>query len=526
MRIPAILKGSYLTTILFLLSIPVIGQAPEESLIPKFELEKLGKEVNTGHHESGPIISPDGSTLYWVVTGHPLNASGEEGSQDIWYSVRGADGKWTDAVHAGRPFNLHKFNKVLGISTDGSTLMLNGGTKKNEPGFSMIKRTGSGWSEPVSLVIPGYEGMNKGIFSGSFMSNDGKVVIMYFTERPKGKYSDLYVSFEKNGKWSTPKKMPEGINSVYDEFGPFLAADGETLYFASNRPGGFGSTDIYMSKRMDDTWEKWSSPANLGEPVNTKGFDAYFSIDATGANAFTTRSYTTQDGGSLDVFALVPAKEEPTPEPEPELDPVIKLTGTVLSSKDNSPIAGAVIGYRSEQAGDGFVESGEGDGFYEAELPMEGKYALEAKAEGYMSANDEIEVAYEGLEKYYDKTFYLDPIEVGVKVRLNNVFFDTDKTILRSESFEELDKVVDFLNENAMVRIEIGGHTDDVGSDDYNKRLSQGRADAVRQYLVNAGIDSGRITAMGYGESQPEVVNSTAENRQINRRVEFKILGN
>ena len=512
---------------IFLLSAIIFPTlAWQEENVPKFDLEKLGKELNTGHHESGPIISPDGSTLYWVVSNHPSNTYGADGSQDIWYSVRDSVGGWTQAVHAGSPFNYHKFNKVLGISTDGSTLMLNGGAKKNEPGFSIVRRSGSGWSEPVTVNIPGYENMNKGMFSGSFMSNDAKVLIMYFTERVKGKYSDLYVSFEQNGKWSAPKKMPEGINTVYDEFGPFLAADGVTLYFASNRPGGLGSTDIYTAKRLDDTWMKWTKPVNLGEPVNTKGFDAYFSIDGTGQNAFTTRSYTTQDGGSLDIYGLVPAKAEPEPEPEPEPDPVIMLTGIVMSSKDRSPIAGAVVGYKSEQSGDGFVESGEGDGFYETELPSEGNFKLEVKAEGYLSVTDEIDVAYDGLERYYDKSFYLDPIEVGTKVRLENVFFDTNKTILRPESFEELDKVVDFLNENPSVTIEIGGHTDDVGSDDYNQQLSQGRAEALRQYIVDAGLDANRITALGYGESQPEVPNTSADNRQVNRRVEFKVLGN
>ncbi len=498
--------------------------AQNEGEIPKFDLEKLGKELNTGQHESGPIISPDGKTLYWVVSNHPENTYGEDGSQDIWYSVRDEEGNWTQSVHAGAPFNIHKFNKVLGITTDGNTLMLNGGARKNEPGFSIVRRTGNGWSDPVQQNIPDYDKMNKGLFSGSFMTNDAKVLIMYFTERVKGKYSDLYISFDKNGKWTAPVKMPEGINTVYDEFGPFLAADGKTLYFASNRPGGLGSTDIYMAKRLDDTWMKWSKPVNLGAPVNTKGFDAYFAISGDGQNAFTTRSYTSQDGGSLDIYGLVPAKPEPEPEPEPE--PVIMLTGVVMSSKDRSPIAGAVIGYSSDQSDDGFVESGEGDGFYETELPHEGKYKLEVKAEGFLSANDEIAVAYDGLEKYYDKPFYLEPIEVGTKVRLENVFFDTNKSILRPESFEELDKVVDFMNENPSITIEIGGHTDDVGSDDYNKNLSQGRAEAVRQYVVDNGIDAGRITALGYGESQPEVPNTSAENRQTNRRVEFKVLEN
>lgn len=508
----------------------LIGQEiPEEEQVPQFELKKLGKEINTAHHESGPLISSDGSVMYWVVSNHPENTEGINGSQDIWFSERDSTGNWTPARHAGKPFNLHKHNKVLGISTDGSTLMLNGGDKKNELGFSIVRRSGEGWSDPVQLNIPGYESMNKGIFSGSFMSNDAKVLLMYFTERIKGKYSDLYISFQKSGKWSAPRKLPDGINTVYDEFGPFLAADGVTLYFASNRPGGHGSTDIYTAKRLDDTWTKWSEPVNLGEPVNTKGFDAYFSVDATGTNAFTTRSYTTQDGGSLDIFAVVPVEEEPVPEPEPEPEPAIILSGMVLNSKNQSAVAGAVVGYQyidSDSPDNGFVESSEGDGFYETALPYDGGYALEVKAEGFMTATAGLEVAYEGLEKRYSKIFYLDPIEVGTKVRLNNVFFDTDKTVLRAESFTELDKVVDFLNENASVKIEIGGHTDDLGSDEYNQRLSQGRAGAVRQYLIDNGIVEDRITAMGYGESQPEVPNDSGDNRQVNRRVEFKILGN
>lgn len=480
-----------------------------------YELVNLGKKINTQYHETAPMVSPDGNTLYFFVANHPQNNRGKTGSQDIWYSERNSEGEWQEAKHMPSPLNKNRFNQVMTVLNDGKTLLIRGEGKGGE-GFAITHRTKSGWTNPKELKISGYDNMRKGIYSGGCMSPDGNVLILYFSETAKARYSDLYVSFAtENGTFTKPKKLGNVINTKQDEFGPYLAPDGVTMYFASNRPGGLGNMDIYKTKRLDNTWLNWSEPENLGAPVNTNGFDAYYSIDATGINAYTTRAYMSPDGGSLDVLGLRPKKVE---------TPMVTLTGKVYNNKTLSPMAANIV-YDAEGAESGVIRSKE-DGKYKITVPVHALYTLNASAEGFLSTSDSIDLSALGTQKEFQRDLYLSPIEVGVTVRLNNIFFDFDKTILRPESFPELDKVVDLMNENSGLVIEIAGHTDDKGSDEYNETLSQGRADAVRDYIIEQGIDEDRITAVGYGESKPEVSNETDEGRQQNRRVEFTVLEN
>ncbi|MDN4165641.1 OmpA family protein [Cytophagales bacterium LB-30] len=560
------------------------------------ELEQLGKEVNTMYHESAPIISPDGNTLYFFRANHPANNFGKDNSQDIWFSEKDQYGRWKEAVHAPSPLNAHRFNQVMSILDDG-TVLLRGGAGKNSEGFSLSKNQNGRFSNLQELDVKNYKKMNKGLFSGACLSQDAKVLILYFSEKEKAKYSDLYVStWIEGNKWSEPVKLPKNINTALDEFGPFIAHDNKTMYYAGLRPGGHGNVDIYYTKRLDDTWMNWSEPVNVGTQVNTNGFDAYFSIDANG-NAFTTRAYMSADGGSLDILGLKPA------------DPVILLSGTVKDKKTGAPINGVItVRYKGEALRPWYAN----DGVYQDTIPGKGKYSftveaegyatveenfnlkevlmdtaivrnfqlsavetriflsgnvynqkteepveakvslsnqgqnlgnadtkegyflmilseplaveLSAQAEGFINASEQVDGTQAEAGDTLQVSLWMEPIEVGTTVRLNNIFFDFNASTLRPESYPELDKVVDFLVNNPSISIEIGGHTDAQGSDEYNLNLSQGRADSVRDYLISEGISSTRITAQGYGESQPETTNDTEEGRQQNRRVVFKVL--
>jgi outer membrane protein OmpA-like peptidoglycan-associated protein len=200
----------------------------------------------------------------------------------------------------------------------------------------------------------------------------------------------------------------------------------------------------------------------------------------------------------------------------------MELTGFVYNKKDNTPMSVelSIVHDYHEIAS----LSSDDNGFYHSYIPSKGRYYFLANKEGFMNLSDSLEVMefdpYNGITK----DLYMIPIEVGVTIRLNNIFFDFDKTTLRPESIPELDRVVQFMQDNPMVKVEIGGHTDSMGTDEYNIVLSQGRADAVVSYVVGKGIEPSRIIAMGYGENQPADTNATDEGRQTNRRVEFKIL--
>ncbi|MFA0964651.1 OmpA family protein [Roseivirga sp. BDSF3-8] len=487
---------------------------------PTHELVKLGLNVNSRFNDSAPLVAPDGSTLYFFIANHPDNKYGVDNSQDIWYCRKDSTGNWSKAVRMEEPLNRNRFNQVMSISLNGNTLLIRGGEKKNSKGFSLTSRKDDGgWSDPVELDIPKYEDMDNGMFSGGFLSYDNEVLLMYFSERAKSKYSDIYASYKQDdGSWSEPEKLGDPINTHMDEFGPFLAPDNKTMYFASNRPGGYGNSDIYKTVRLDDTWKNWSEPENIGEPVNTGGFDAYYTIDAAGETAFTTRAYMSADGGGLDILGLVPIVKEPEPEP------VITLSGMVLNAKTDDAVA-ADVRIDSVSIPYTTVQSDELDGFYETPLPSKGIYYFHIKEEGFIELFDSVAVEEPGeYGLTVMKNLYLTPLEVGVTVRLDRIYFDFDKTVLRPESYPELDRVVSLLMENPTLKIEIAGHTDNKGSDGYNETLSQGRADAVRDYLVQKTFEADRITAVGHGESKPEATNETDEGRQINRRVEFTIL--
>ena len=506
--------------IVFSCLVTLVGQAqykienePEAEV--EYELVRLDKQVNSPYHEGAPIISSDGQTLYFFVADHPDNNYGTKGSQDIWYAERTTTGIWGPAKHMSAPLNQHRYNQVMSISQGGNLLLVRGGVGKSSLGFSVCHRTKSGWSQPIPLRIKDYEKMAKGVYSGGILTGKGRVLLMYFNEVKDENISDLYVSFLQDGnKWTKPKFI-ESLNTKQDDFGPFMGEDETILYFASGRPGGSGSADIYATKKLDDTWLNWSDPINVGPPVNTKSFDAYYSKDAKG-NVFTTRAYVTRDGGSLDILTLIPKIIE-------KVKPTIMVWGNVYDKKTGEPIGSQVI-YEIHDLDIGNLVADDYDGFYELPLPGSGEYGIKAKAEGYMDLTEGLEVASADTNQLIQKDLFLDPIEIGTTVRLENIFFDFDKTTLRPESFTELDQVLAFLEDNPNVEIEISGHTDSKGSGNYNLRLSDGRAAAVRDYLRTKWISEGRVVSRGYGETVPLDTNDTDEGRQMNRRVEFTIL--
>ena len=214
----------------------------------------MDKNVNTFRHEAAPIISADGTRLYFFVQDHPENNYGKDGSQDIWMCTKGADGQWQPAKHLSNPFNNHRSNQVFTLLSDG-TLFIRGGKSKNEKGFSLVDPS----NRLTELEVIDFESLEKGRFYGAALSEDRKHMILYFSETANSMNSDLYLSnLQADGKYSRPKKLK--LSHSQDDFGPYIDLDQKTLYYASARPGAGrqGATDIYKTTRLDDTWENWS----------------------------------------------------------------------------------------------------------------------------------------------------------------------------------------------------------------------------------------------------------------------------
>lgn len=479
-----------------------------------YDIINLGSNVNTNLPELAPYITPDGKKLFFVRENDPQNSkSPDMPNQDIWYSKYLGDGKWDKAQHLGFPFNTSRFNSIIGQSSDGNTRYIKGYFSKGEfqkLGFSVSILQSDGWTDPKGLDVPKYSKMVKSNTVSNNLSASNNILLMAFGEDEKNDVHSIYVSFLKNGDWSKPMKLGPKINSGYGDGTPFLASDNVTLYFNSYRPGGYGSADIYMSKRLDDTWQNWSEPVNLGSQINSAAWDAYFTIPASGDYI-----YMVKNG---DIVKLK-AKEEQKP------NPVVLISGKVLNSKTNEPI-GTNINYIDLASGNelGIATSNPKTGEYTIILPYGKNYSFKANANGYYSVTENMDLSSVSGYKEITKNLYLSPIEKGQVIRINNIFFETAKSILKQESFFELDNLVKLLTDNPSMEIFIGGHTDNVGNDDYNNKLSKDRAAAVVAYLTSKGIAAGRLSSDGFGKSKPVADNSSDEGKSLNRRVEFTIV--
>lgn len=492
------------------------------------KIENLGININSDLAELRPTISADGNLLFFICENHPYNTkyNSIRNSQDIWYAERDSFGKWGEAMHMDYPMNTYHYNAVFWISPDNNRILIrnafiDGDYAGNGVSMSYRRKNGT-WSMPNMLQIRNYQKYDRGRQNGASMAQDGQTLLLYMTEVPGGFDNDIYVCFlQPDGTWSEPKSLGKKINlPKYDEMTPYLAADGETLYFSSNRPGGIGDNDIWMTKRLDKTWQKWSDPVNLGSPINTEDWDAFFTMDAGGEYAYMSSALNSL-GASDIVRVKLLEKEKP--------NPVVLVSGNVYNKKTNQPLSASLI---YETLPDG-VEAGNAvssatDGAFKIVLPYDKNYSIRATADKFfaISENLNLDSLIKAGFKEIHKDLYLVPIEIGQVVRLNNVFFDFDKWDLRPESFVELDRVVKLLNENPSIEIEMSAHTDSRGADDYNFKLSDNRARSVMEYIISKGIAANRIISQGYGETRPEVPNDTDENRQLNRRVEFKILKN
>lgn len=492
------------------------------------KIENLGTTINTDLPELRPTISADGNLLFFIRQNHPENTKFNEirNSQDIWFSERDSMGKWGPAVHLGYPLNTYYFNAVFWISPDNNRILIrnafiNGDYFSNGVSMCYLKEDGL-WSKPEMLRIKNYAKYDRGRQNGAVMGNNGQTLLFYMSDEVGGLNNQLYVSFlEKDGTWTEPKSLGKKINlKKYNHTTPYLAPDGVTLYFSSNRPGGLGYMDIWMTRRLDDTWQKWSDPVNLGSPINTDDLDTFFTMDAGGEYA-----YMSEDRDSYGESDIVRIKLLERERP----DPVILVSGNVYNKKTMKPLSASLI---YETLPDGTL-SGNGisnpaDGAFKMVLPYDKNYLIRAQADHFFAISENlnldslIKVGYKEIHK----DLYLVPIEIGSVVRLNNVYFDFDKWFLRPESFVELDRVVKMLEENPAVEIEMSAHTDSWGSDDYNFKLSDNRAKSVVEYILSKGIPASRIVSHGYGETKPVVPNDTYDNRQLNRRVEFTILKN
>lgn len=479
--------------------------------------ENLGRNINSEFTDTGPVISPDGRTIYFTRQYHPANV-GFKGREDVWYSVMDSNAIFSKAKNIGPPINNKWTNFAISVTQDGNGLLVGNVYVPNstpKKGVSISYKRGNSWSMPQKIVVKGL--VNKSKWVAYFLASNGKVLLCSIDNKESYGNLDLFVSFlQDDGSWSKPKNLGATINTAENELTPFLAHDMKTLYFTTNGYCGFGGPDIFISRRLDDSWENWSEPKNLGPVVNGPKFDAFFTIPASGNYAYFVSAENTY--GLEDIFRIK-LSEEMKPKK------VVLVKGRVLNQKTNQPVDAKII-YEILPEGReaGIAVSNPETGEYQIVLPAGKQYGFLAQAEGFLSVSENLDLSE--ADAYSEKNWdlFIVPMEKGQKIALNNIFFEFGKYELLEGSYAELNRAAKVMNDYPDMKVEIAGHTDDVGPAAKNLELSEKRARAVADYLISKGVDKSRFTVKGYGEKSPVAPNNTEENQKKNRRVEFIVM--
>ncbi len=482
-----------------------------------FEPENLGPAVNSAYSEYWPALSVDEQMLMFTVM-LPLRAqTGEEAialQEDFFYSIK-SEGSWEQRINAGSPLNTSDNEGAQSLTADGRTLWFTACNRRSGQGMCDLYYStweGDRWSTPRNagnILNSPYSEKHPAI------SADGR--ILYFTSnRPGGKGSyDIWMSVKTGETWSAPVNLGDSVNTSGLEQSPFIHPDQQSLYFSSNGWPGMGQGDLFLSRRTGNL--EWTSPENLGYPINTYNDEIGLSLNARGNRAYFASNRG--EGMDTDIYAFeMPEELRPVP--------VSYMEGRVYDSRTMKGLKAVLqlIDLETEEMVME-LESHAGEGDYLISLPGNRDYALNVSANGYLFYSDHF--TFTGLHsqaKPFRRDVPLEKVRVGSAVVLQNIFYATESYELEDVSRTELNRVYDFLLLNPAIGVEISGHTDNTGSPEHNQVLSEQRAQSVVDYLVDRGIETDRLKASGYGETLAVSDNDTEEGRALNRRTELKIV--
>jgi OOP family OmpA-OmpF porin len=481
------------------------------ALAQELQRFNIGTSINTNCDEINPVISADGKTLYFCRSQCDLNI----GVEDIWYSKLGANGKWSEPENMGEPLNNGGSNFVSSISADGNTLLL--GSIYDEESFfkegvSLTHRGDVGWTFPEKVKINEFYNMDK--HNGFALSDDGSVLLMTVQRHDTYGQKDIYVSFLRDDNtYSTPVNLGDVVNTSGDELSPYIAADGVTLYFSSKGHQGYGDADIFMTKRLDATWQNWSEPVNLGPGINTPGWDAHLKVTAKGDVAYFSSNYKTN--GKSDIFtAEMPLDKRP--------QKVVLVKGMVTSAKSKAPLSAKVVYEDVNGNMVGVTNTNPATGEYALTLSPIPQYRIFVSRNGFLEYTDTIDLSeIEEIEEIV-RNFRLVP-ETDSLILVPNLLFSKNRTNPSLEEESAIKDLVRFLTDNEGYFLKIFGHADSTGSEEINIKISQDRANAAAEIIKKYGLADNKIIIIPKGEGEPVASNNTESGRALNRRVEFII---
>ncbi|HEY6976363.1 MAG TPA: OmpA family protein, partial [Chitinophagaceae bacterium] len=463
--------------------------------------------------------------------------------EDLYVSYK-KNGAWSMAQDFGEPVNSEEHDATAGLSNDGSALFIYKNDKNDGGDLYESRLKGTSWRRPEHLNGNINTRYHESTISESY---DGKTI--YFVSNRENGIGDRDIYFctkDRKGNWITPTNAGAIINTKYAEEGVFLHPDGVTMYFSSQGHGTMGGYDIFKSTLVNG---KWTEPVNLGWPINGPDDDVFFVVSANGRRGYYSSA---REGGfgDKDIYVITFLGEEkpfilsnednlvasvtaavksiqPAPPVEIKTPSLTILKGTITDAVTGEPLEASIdLTDNTKNELIATFKSNSATGKYLVSLPDGKNYGIAVTLEPYLFHSENFDIPEANGFQEVIKDVQLKKVVVGSKIILKNIFFDFDKSTLRPESVSELERLIKFLDDVPNVKIEIGGHTDNYGSDDYNLKLSQSRCESVVNYLVKHGIAKERLTAKGYGETVPIDTNETDEGRQMNRRTEFQIIGN
>ncbi len=520
-------KGMKLELVFDSLKIPqidAVGMSDNNNLISwdinlvkdfkKFDKsESLGSNINSESAEITPIISPDSKYIYFTRDKHPENL-GTAHKQDVWISKIDRKGNFLMAENLGEPINNSFNNSAFSITPDGRRLFLTNAYHDNgsvTKGISYSIFFDKNWLAPKSMLIKNYQNINSN--ADYFISSDGKYLLMSIEGENTTGGMDLYVSFlESDSSWSEPLNLGDVINTADDEITPYLDTNNKTLYFSSKGHCGFGSQDIFVSTRLDESWTKWSIPQNLGPNISTSLWDAYFRISPN--RDFVYLSSYHNSIGDADIFKSKIIDKS-------SLFKLISINGIVKDDSTGKPIESEII-IRSLD-GNEVIRKALADkinGVYKCRFEHSGQFVLQAFKSGFLPITEIFDLT-ESDSVSFERNLIMSRVKPNSVYRLKYILFQLAEYELPNKYIPELESIVYYLTNFPEISIELFGHTDDIGSDNDNIQLSIKRANFVKEYLIKSGINQSRIKTVGLGKSKPICPNSTEIYRQQNRRVEY-----
>ena len=499
---------------------------------PRFGAPQPLAALNSPGHELHPVLSPDGSTLYFARTKFAGNTEGNTDSGDAWVSQSPDKGQTWGAPTRLDGINTAQNNEVVAATgPEGRTLFVRGTYDSNgfrDESVSKVSSAAAGSNsakgvKPAAVAISNFYTAVPG--AGYFVSNDGQVLLLSLERGDSEGGNDIYLSRpDGRGGFGEPTSLGPVLNSPGFDFAPWLTPDGKTLYFASYGHMGYGSADIFVSQRLGESWTKWSEPRNLGPALNGPGFNAYLSLTPDGKTAY--YSSAPVPNATSDIWRTgraVPADSLPAA-PAVAFDPNARafLSGRVLDARTKQPVASATVkaNLLANAAGTQYNATGRSDnsGGYQLSL-LPGRYYLTATGGGFLTVGDTVVIA--GSPR---RDLLLLPAAVGAKIDLPSILFAQGKATLLGTAYAELNRLAVALQASPATEIRLEGHTSNEPPADKNQQLSEDRVAEVKRYLVGRGVAENRITTVGFGGSKPKYSNDREETRRLNRRVELVIV--